>query len=132
MKTMFVLFLLTLSSAFANEHAVLYPEHVANPSMSTPPAKVTLVEPTYMQKVNADSVTLKWNAVDGAESYIVQVATDPNFKWLVKEENLYTKTELSVSNLEANTHYFWRVAAVKSSNIAGTTKGPFAVNTFQK
>jgi hypothetical protein len=109
----------------------LFPPPQPNVALSQPPVKVELETPTYYQKISDDKVTLKWKEGADAPVYHVQVATDPNFKWLVKEEHLYKGTSLEVSGLEAGKHYFWRVAGVKPENKKGDIKGPYATSMFE-
>lgn len=108
----------------------LFPPPQPNPVLGERPNKPELTAPTYFQKVGDSKVTLQWKEVPNAESYHVQVATDPNFKWLVKEENLYKGTSLEVSGLEGGKHYFWRVSGMKPSNKAGHIQGFFASSMF--
>lgn len=112
------------------EHSFeLYQPHVANKSVTTPPEKVELVAPAFEAKVEG-SVILKWKTSATADKYLVQVATDPNFKWLVVDEPAYTKTELEVKGLEKAKHYYWRVYSVKSNNNPGYMKGVASKSMF--
>ena len=109
----------------------LLPPSVPNRAVSTWPSKVTLQEPAALAKVSGTSVTLKWDAGQGADSYHVQVATDPNFKWLVANEPFHKGTTFDVSGLEAGKQYFWRVAGMKSDNSPEYQKGPFVFSSFE-
>ncbi|RYZ67718.1 MAG: hypothetical protein EOP09_10565 [Proteobacteria bacterium] len=100
-------------------------------ALSTPPAKPEIEAPTYFQKLSETKTTLKWKAGEAGEVYHVQVATDPNYKWLVKEEQLFSGTSLEVSGLEAGKHYFWRVAGVKPGNKSSYIKGAYAASMFE-
>lgn len=109
----------------------LFPQPKQNKDKSTPPAVTSLVEPAFMAKVTGTTVTLKWNTVAGAENYHLQVATDPNFKWL-KVDNQFQKTaSFEVTGLEAGKSYYWRVAAVKNSNDAMYIKGDYEKSMFE-
>jgi hypothetical protein len=94
----------------------LFPKPVANKSKTGRMPKVTLLEPKALSSVQGTQVTLKWQTVSEADSYRVQVATDPNFKWLVANEDFYKGTSYEVKNLESGKHYYWRVYAWKSDN----------------
>ena len=94
------------------------------------PAKPTLTEPAYKAVIAGDSVTLKWNAVENANAYHVQVATDPAFKWLVSDNWNVSGNSFDQKNLQAGKSYFWRVAAISSANEPTYMKGWFSVNTF--
>ncbi len=109
----------------------LYPPKVADKKFATKPAKVKLVEPKNLAQINASTVELKWEAVENATSYRVQVATDANFKWLVSEALDVQETNYSASGLEKGKQYFWRVAGVKRDNDAGYTQGHFTWSSFE-
>lgn len=109
----------------------LFPQPQMNKSKSTPPKKTELIEPAFQAQVPGTSVTLKWNAVDTAENYHLQVATDPNFKWLKVDDNFVKRPSFDVTGLEAGKKYYWRVAAVKNSNDPMFIKGPFEVSSFE-
>jgi hypothetical protein len=109
----------------------LFPKKQPNPSMSIVPAKAELSEPAYFAKISGDRVTLKWKAVEGADQYHLQVATDPNFKWLKADEQTLTTTSFDVAQLEPGAHYYWRVQAVKSNNEPTFRKSFFAMSMFE-
>jgi hypothetical protein len=114
------------------EHkAPLFPQPVADKSKVALPGTPELVEPAFMTKVTGAAVTLKWNSVIGADFYTVQVATDPNFKWLVTADPLHKTTTFEVKGLEAGKHYYWRVFAGKSDNDATYTKSLAAKSMFE-
>jgi hypothetical protein len=115
----------------ARDNTSLFPPKKPNMDLATQPARVELVEPSIMSKVPGNTVTLKWQAAANAESYHLQVATDPNFKWLKYEENLYKNTSYELKNLEPGKHYYWRVASIKSGNNPGTTKSDFVKSMFE-
>jgi hypothetical protein len=70
------------------------------------------------------NTTLNWNADTNASNYDVQVATDSGFINLITSENT-TINELSLSELDANTTYYWKV---KAKNTCG--EGSFS-NVFK-
>jgi hypothetical protein len=109
----------------------LFPPPKADLSKSARPAKPELVEPAYRAEVTSDSTTLKWNAVATADAYHLQLATDPVFKWLVVNEELYKGTSFEVKGLEKGKHYFWRVAAMKTDNAPTFMTGWFSLSTFE-
>ncbi len=61
------------------------------------------------------SVDLEWSAIAGASEYLLQVATDNNFENLVVDLDNINNTGYSLTDLEDDTDYFWRVAANNSS-----------------
>lgn len=113
------------------EMRALFPPKEADPKMSAEPAKTTLETPAAYAKVTGSEVTLKWKAVETADQYHLQVATDPNFKWLVTNEFFLKDTSFKVANLEAGKHYFWRVNAVKENNEPTHRKSGFVMSTFE-
>ena len=113
------------------DNTSLFPPKQPNKALSTPPAATTLAEPAFMSKISGSEITLKWNAVEGVETYHLQVATDPVYKWLVADEKLYKGTSFQVKGLEAGKHYYWRVAAVKPENMNTFMKSEFARSMFE-
>lgn len=108
----------------------LFPQPKMNKSKSTPPGKTDLIAPAFMAQVAGTSVTLKWNAVDTAENYHLQVATDAAFKWLKVDDNFVKRPSYDLTQLEAGHTYYWRVAAVKNSNDPMYIKGQFETSSF--
>jgi hypothetical protein len=108
----------------------LFPPPQANLSLGELPGKPELTAPSFFQKIKDTKVTLEWKAVATAESYHVQVATDPSFKWLVKEEQLFKGTTLEVTGLEGGKHYFWRVSGMKPENKNGYIQSSFSSSMF--
>lgn len=112
-------------------HSPFYPKKPADKSLSTRPGKVQLIEPKAFSKVSPGQATLKWEAAKGAESYKLQVATDPNFKWLIVNQNFINATQFEITGLETGHQYFWRVYGVKADNEAGTTTSFPSVSSFE-
>ncbi len=109
----------------------LFPQPTDKAEKRDVPAKPELVSPAYFTSIKGDKVTIQWKAVTGADEYHVQVATDANFKWLVKEDHHAKETSMEVAGLEAGKHYFWRVAAVKTKNWDTFRKSFFAMSMFE-
>lgn len=74
-------------------------------------------------------VTLGWLPVEGAYAYSVQVATDELFTHLVFTEGTVLTNTITVSNLAANTRYFWRVKARTSTNVISPFSWVFRFDT---
>lgn len=108
----------------------LFPKPAFDAAEGQLPGKVALVEPTFMARVSGGAVTLKWQEVSDAQNYHLQVATDPNFKWLTVDEAMYKGTSFEVKNLESGKHYYWRVAAANQGKWVGSTKGFFSKSMF--
>ncbi len=90
---------------------------------------VNLVSPADGAKYLLSTVTLRWNKVDGAEKYNLQVSKDEAFTDLI-----YNNTEIADTakrlNLDYSTKYFWRV---RYSNSDGTSpfSGKYNFTTMQ-
>ncbi len=110
----------------------LFPQKKADPTKRVAPAKPELVSPEFHASVDAKATELKWKEVEGATHYHVQVAKDPNFKWLMADAAAVTGTSFKVDGLEAGKTYFWRVLSVNSNMEQLFTKSPFATpSTFK-
>jgi hypothetical protein len=109
----------------------LFPEKEANLAARKAPEKPALTSPAYFAAIKGNAVKLEWKASEGAEEYHVQVATDPNFKWLVTENFAVKGTSFDLSTLEAGKQYYWRVAAVKPNNWSTFRKSFFATSMFE-
>ncbi len=108
----------------------LFPQKEKNSSVVGRPSIVKLTSPKFLAKVSGATTKLEWTAVEGANVYHVQVATDPNFKWLVANEHSVKGTSFEATQLEADKNYYWRVAAVKSENDSMFTKSLFVSSAF--
>lgn len=64
----------------------------------------------------SQAVTFQWNAVAGAASYSVQVATDSTFvSGIVFNQSGITATSVTAGNLASGAAYYWHVNAVSVS-----------------
>ena len=134
MKALVIIASLVFASfSFANEaeHAPLFPQPKPNVEVTVTPEKPTIAEPAFFAAHPSDTIILKWKASSTATHYHVQVAKDANFKWLILDNATVAKTEIEVSKLEKNKHYYWRVAAVNSKNDSEYTKSVFASSMFE-
>lgn len=79
----------------------------------TPPAKVTLKLPVN-DAIDLDTLTVnfEWNSSSLATSYNFQLSISDEFSNLIADNSNITETKHSVSNLESNTKYYWRVNAI--------------------
>jgi hypothetical protein len=117
-------------SKLGEEMNSLFPEKQKNPEKVARPTAVKLVSPKFRDVISATTAKLEWAAAEGANSYHVQVATDPNFKWLVVNEHLIQGTNYEVKDLQPGTTYFWRIASTKSDNDSMYTKSLFESSLF--
>ena len=108
-----------------------YPRAKPNLDYGKAPSKVDLTQPAFMATITSPNVILKWKPSPNAKNYHLQVATDPNFKWLKVDEHMLTTTEYEVRQLDENKHYYWRVAPENRDKMPGSTKGTFAASMFQ-
>lgn len=127
--------LLSLAAAPGGEHAQkpytkLFPQPKANPEKSTPPSAITLLNPQALSTLTEKSVLLEWSSEARAEAYHLQVATDPNFKWLIQDQPLLKETQFKLENLPSGFIY-WRVAAKRPGNMDGHTKSIFNSSSFE-
>lgn len=109
----------------------LFPEPAAKLEKRDLPTQPEIVAPAFNTVVTTDNVTLQWNAVPGADEYHVQIATDPNFKWIATEVLHHKTNSFDAISLGAGKTYYWRVAAVKTQNWSTFRKGFFAMSSFQ-
>jgi hypothetical protein len=92
----------------------------------TPTLAVTLQAPAAGATGVALAPTFQWGAVTGANSYEIQIDTDPNFGAPVAKNNsVFTNVYVPTAPLNASTVYYWRVRAT-----AGTQTGSFASGVF--
>ncbi|MFA7626199.1 MAG: GEVED domain-containing protein, partial [Candidatus Kapaibacterium sp.] len=83
----------------------------------------TLTEPAdNALKVMTDAI-LKWNEVEEADSYLLQISKFSNFSIFDYNSEIGNNTEFSLSALELNfnTKYYWRVRALREAET-----GPFS------
>lgn len=68
-------------------------------------------ETTAGTSLTSNSFTANWVQVPSSENYEIDVATDANFEQILPNYNniLLTTNSLPISNLSANTDYFYRV-----------------------
>ena len=118
------------SENLSEEMNKLFPKPMPAAGLAVEPEKTKLESPAYFAKVAATEVTLKWSAVEGADFYHLQVATDPNFKWLVANEFAVKDTAFQAKGLEVGKHYYWRVLSVKDNNAQTHRKSAFATSMF--
>lgn len=107
----------------------LFPEKQQNPKLSSRPSVVEITAPKFLSKISGPA-KLEWKEARGANTYHVQVATDPNFKWLVAEDHFVKTNSFGFEKAEACRKYFWRVAAYNTDNDSTFTKSNFTSSVF--
>jgi hypothetical protein len=65
--------------------------------------------------ISTGSVAFRWNQTPGAEKYFLELCKDQLFVNIVKRDSTRLDTALTISGLEVNTKYFWRVRAKNSA-----------------
>lgn len=107
----------------------LYPTKMPDAELGTQPSSVEIKSPAFLGNVGAGPVKLEWTAAKGATDYHVQVATDPNFKWLVVNEKFIKENSYNFT-AEAGKRYYWRVASFNGGNTESHTKSNFVSSAF--
>lgn len=97
-------------------------------TMALPPNTPSLVSPTHESNNVSIAPTFTWNAVSGVDSYTLEVAEDEAFTLIITTKNNITGTNTSITGLDYNTIYYWRVRAYStiSGNSAWSTVWMFA------
>jgi uncharacterized protein YjdB len=96
----------SLSIQFSIAEKVLAP---AIPKLSSPADNSTGM---------ATSLKLTWNAIANADTYGIEVSNNPDFSSLHISKSSLTSNEFTVSGLQEDTPYYWRVRA---TNAAGSS-----------
>ena len=111
----------------------LFPEKQPDPTRATLPNATEVVAPAFLANVPAGSVRLEWKSqttARGGVQYHLQVATDPNFKWLIVNEHNVANNSYEFNKAEAGQRYFWRVASFKADSNPGYAKSNFVGSVF--
>lgn len=113
--------------------AKVLPQPVQDKTKSERPEAVTLTSPKFLTTVSGTDVKLEWSKSNNAKVYHLQVSKDAGFNnrsMYVLNNNSISETSFDVKNLEPNTKYFWRVAAVNSDMKDSFTKSNFTSSVF--
>lgn len=92
------------------------------------PSVASLTAPANAATGVNTSPVLAWNAVVGANSYLVEVATDAGFSNIVRSQTVTTNTYSVTPSLGTSTEYFWRVTANNACG-AATASSVFSFTT---
>ncbi len=85
----------------------LQPVYLTTPEISEPANRAT---------ITPQNLVLRWQAVEGATGYQVQIAVDDTFKQVLLDVSDISQNEYTPGTLEAGTTYFWRVRATNQSH----------------
>jgi hypothetical protein len=94
------------------------------------PGRPKILSPEPLKVVSEADVVLKWNPVQDADAYSVQVSDDVNFFKLLVNEGLYAQTEYTFKGAEKGKNYYWRVAALRTTNKPGAMKSLYNRSSF--
>ena len=82
------------------------------------PSILALIEPMNSAIGLDNSITFKWEPIDSAKYYNLQIADNSNFHNVHFEFDNISKNEITVTNLDEGVQYYWRVT---SYNQLGST-----------
>lgn len=82
------------------------------------PAQIALLSPAHDSNLFSTSISFSWTKDPIAKGYTFQLSTREDFSSFVTNVSNITSTSRTVSGLQSNTQYFWRVWA---SNEAGNS-----------
>lgn len=118
--------LLTLegTAAGAADQSLGISLNVSFPPSSTP----TLSSPADGSTSIAINPSFSWDPINGATSYDIQIATDPQFNTIIETANVAGPAHSPAASLMPSTAYYWRV---RVSNACGSSgfSAPFSFVT---
>lgn len=109
---------------------IIFEKEAVNPANAAIPGRPKILSPEPLKVVTETDIVLKWNPVQDADAYSIQVSDDPNFFKLLVNEGLYSQTEYSFKGAEKGKNYYWRVAALKTTNKNGSMKSLYNRSSF--
>ena len=78
-----------------------------------------LYSPADNSTGSSDTVNFAWAVQPGASAYEVQVSLDNYFSTSILTDTTVTDTSLSLTNLQSDTTYYWRVRSINDSTQSG-------------
>lgn len=87
------------------------------------------VSPVSGSIIPGNRVTVRWNKVLYAESYVVDISTDPIFYWYNSSPFLFGDTAYTYNNLPPNTTLYWRVKARNGAGVYSALSKPWRFTT---
>ncbi|HSH04398.1 MAG TPA: zinc-dependent metalloprotease family protein, partial [Anaerolineae bacterium] len=87
----------------------------------------TLLTPANMTTDVPITPTFSWTPISGATSYDIDIATDPDFNYIIDSANVIT-TSYTSPTLGPGATYYWRVRPVNSC-LSSYTYGSFTTST---
>lgn len=100
-------------------------EPISPTPLPPPPA---LAAPLSQEVIREDALdqTFRWQRVDGAESYVFEIARDEQFFDVVLERDVGPEASVRIQNLEPGT-YFWRASTVAGGFEGSPSPGRYFV-----
>lgn len=98
-------------------------------TLNARPLQPVVVSPTPNGLVREPQPVLQWNAVEGAQLYHLEIASDQAFKQ-IHDEKRVKSTSYKVDESLAPGAYFWRVATIAKNEQGQEDQGP-AINISQ-
>jgi len=71
---------------------------------------------------NIQKVTLKWEALDGAQAYRIEVAKDKEFRTILYNQKTDAKKPAATWEIPGDGGYFWRVCGIDEIGLRGMLK----------
>jgi hypothetical protein len=76
----------------------------------------SLSYPSNLQSSLDTAITFRWNKVQDANKYVIQVSTGPGFTSITKSDSTTTDTVKTFSGLVKGKKYYWRVKVTSAGN----------------
>lgn len=93
--------------------------------------QASLVSPANLvTAVDNKSVTFKWNKVQDAAKYIIQLSTNGSFLNNVLSDSTTSDTVKTFTNLLVGKKYFWRVQVRNNSGLSGPWSSVYSFTTY--
>ncbi|MCL6260786.1 Ig-like domain-containing protein [Aquiflexum sp. TKW24L] len=84
-----------------------------------PPIAPTLVSPSDNDIGLSTAIKLTWTLITEADKYGIEVSTNKDFSSIISSNFTLKDNEFTVSGLQEETQYFWRVNASNSAGVSG-------------
>jgi hypothetical protein len=91
-----------------------------NPTLSNGSTVIkwtTLNYPSNLQSGVDTTITFRWNKVEGAEKYFIQVTSDPVFASIDKSDSTTIDTVKTIAGLSIGKKYYWHVRIKSASGL---------------
>lgn len=75
------------------------------------------------------TITFRWNKIENAEKYLLQISLDPGFKNIALSDSTTTDTVKTINGLLKFKKYYWRVKGTTSTGGVGLWSNPWSFIT---